>query len=448
MKYNIKIAHYLLYLVNTNSETKKINTIIMTTTAEEAVKRIKSNDNVFIHSAAAAPSLLVNAMSNRHSELENVSIYQIHTEGDAPYCNEGMEKAFKVKAMFVGSNTRKSIREGSNSYIPIFLSEAPKLFRRKIIPIDVALITVSPPDKHGYCSLGTSVDISLAAVESAKVVIAQINENMPRTHGDGIIHISDIALQVEGHTDLYELSYSKLSDENKAIGMNIAELIDDGSTLQMGIGAIPDAVLTYLGNHKNLGIHSEMFSDGILPLVKSGVINGENKKKHPGKIVSSFVLGSRKLYDFIDDNPAIHMLDSDYVNSPNVIQKNPKVVAINSAIEIDITGQVCADSIGSKIYSGVGGQMDFIRGASLSEGGKPIIALSSVTKSGESKIVPFLKQGAGVVTTRAHVHYVVTEYGVAYLYGKTIEERIDELIKIAHPKHQDWLKVSKKMMYC
>ena len=270
---------------------------------------------------------------------------------------------------------------------------------------------------------------------------------MPRTHGDGIIHIDDIDVKVEGNIDLYEVEYAALTEENMAIGKNIAELIEHGSTLQMGIGAIPNAVLSFLGNHKNLGIHSEMFSDGILPLVESGVINGKYKNKHKGYIVSSFVVGSRKLYDFIDDNPSVHMLDSDYVNSPTVIQRNPKVVAINSAIEIDLTGQVCADSIGSKIYSGVGGQMDFIRGASLSEGGKPIIALSSTTSKGESKIVPFLKQGAGVVTTRAHIHYVVTEYGVANLYGKTIEERISELIRISHPMHREQLEKSKKLLF-
>lgn len=420
----------------------------MTTTAQEAVKHIESNHNVFIHSAVAAPSLLVKAMSDRHSELRNVSIYQIHTEGPAPYCNEGMEDSFIVKAMFVGANTRKSIRDGRSSYIPIFLSEAPKLFRKGVIKIDVALITVSPPDEHGYCSLGTSIDTSLAAIETAKFVIAQINNKMPRTHGDGIIHINDIDVAVEGNIDLYEVEYAQLSEEHKAIGKNIAEMIDDGSTLQMGIGAIPNAVLTFLGNHKDLGIHSEMFSDGILPLVESGVINGKYKNKHKGYIVSSFVVGTRKLYDFLHDNPSVHMLDSDYVNSPTVIQRNPKVVAINSAIEIDLTGQVCADSIGSKIYSGVGGQMDFIRGASLSDGGKPIIALSSTTSSGESKIVPFLKQGAGVVTTRAHIHYVVTEYGVANLYGKTIEERMAELIKIAHPIHREELEKSKRLLFC
>lgn len=419
----------------------------MLVTAKEAVQKIEDNNNVFIHSAAAVPKHLVNAMSNRHSELSNINIYQIHTEGEAPYSKPGMEDTFTIKALFVGANTREAIRRGKSSYIPIFLSEAPSLFREKIIPVDVALITVSPPDKHGYCSLGTSVDVSLAAVESAKLVIGQINKYMPRTHGDGLIHINNIDIQVEGHEELPEIIYPELTPENKAIGKNISNLIDDGATLQMGIGAIPNAVLSCLGNHKNLGIHSEMFSDGILPLVKKGIINGHCKKKHPGMIVSSFAVGSKKLYDFIDDNPMIQMLDFEYVNNTDVIRKNPKVTAINSAIEIDLTGQVCADSIGCKIYSGVGGQMDFMRGASLSDGGKPIIALTSIAKDGSSKIVPFLKQGAGVVTTRAHVHYVVTEYGVAYLYGKPIEERVKLLIDIAHPMHREELEKSSKLLF-
>ena len=415
-------------------------------TASEAVKNIKSGNNVFIHSAAAVPKCLVNAMTARHSELRDVSIYQIHTEGEAPYSTPDFQASFTIKSFFVGSNTRDAVQNGSGSYIPIFLSEVPALFRKGVIPIDVALVTVSPPDKHGYCSLGTSVDISLAATQFAKIVIAQINDQMPRTHGDGLIHVSNITIQVEESEALPEVTNSDLTDENKAIGKNICDLIENGSTLQMGIGAIPNAVLTYLDGHKNLGIHSEMFSDGVLPLIEKGVINGSCKKKYPGMIVSSFVVGSKKLYDFIDDNPMVQMLDFEYVNNVAVIQKNPKVVAINSAIEIDITGQVCADSIGNKIFSGVGGQMDFIRGASLSEGGKPIIALNSTTKSGASKIVPFLKEGAGVVTTRAHMHYVVTEYGVANLYGKTIDERVELLIGIAHPAHREQLHKSSKLI--
>lgn len=421
-------------------------TKLMITEASEAVKNIKSGDNVFIHSAAAVPKQLVNAMTARHSDLRDVSIYQIHTEGEAPYSNPDFQDSFTIKSFFVGSNIREIIQNGNGSYIPIFLSEAPALFRKGVIEIDVALITVSPPDKHGYCSLGTSVDISLAATQCAKLVIAQINDQMPRTHGDGLIHISEISIQVEESEPLPEVTYPNLTDEIKAIGKSICELIEDGSTLQMGIGAIPNAVLSYLDGHKNLGIHSEMFSDGVLPLIEKGVINGSCKKKHPRMIVSSFVVGSKKLYDFIDDNPMVQMLDFEYVNRVSVIEQNPRVVAINSAIEIDVTGQVCADSIGNKIFSGVGGQMDFIRGASLSEGGKPIIALTSTTKSGTSKIVPFLKKGAGIVTTRAHVHYVVTEYGVVNLYGKTIEERVKLLIGIAHPAHRDHLREKSKLI--
>jgi acyl-CoA hydrolase len=414
------------------------------TSPAEAVNVIESGNNVFVHSAAAAPQCLIQAMTDRHEELRDVSIYQIHTEGEAPYANPEFEDSFIIKAFFVGANTRKAIQQGKGSYIPMFLSEVPALFRKQIVPIDVALISVSPPDKHGYCSLGPSVDISLAAVESAKYVVAQINEYMPRTHGDGLIHVDKIHTFVEENKMLPESVPHLVTEQEMAIGRNVCELIEDGATLQMGIGAIPNAVLACLQGHKDLGIHSEMFSDGVLPLIESGVLNGRFKRKHPGMIVSSFVVGSKKLFDFIDDNPMIQMLDFSYVNNADNIRKNPKVTAINSAIEIDLTGQVCADSIGGNIYSGVGGQMDFIRGASLSEGGKPIIALPSTTKNGQSKIVPFLKQGAGVVTTRAHVHYVVTEYGIAYLYGKTIEERVKLMINIAHPAHREELEKASK----
>lgn len=405
-------------------------------TAQEAVKHIKSGDNIYIHTAAAAPQELVRKMAERHEELEDVSIYQLHTEGDAPYVDK---EAFNVKAFFVGQNTRSNVQGSRGSYIPIFLSEVPLLFNRRIIELDVALISVSPPDKHGYCTLGTSIDASLAAEKNAKLVIAQVNSHMPRTHGDGMIHQSHIDIMVEHDEPLHAIESKELSDTEIAIGKNIASIVEDGANLQMGIGAIPNAALAALEGHKNLGIHSEMFSDGVIPLVEKGVIDGSNKKIHPGAIVATFILGSRKVYDFIDDNPLVKMLDCSYVNKTEVIRRNPKVTAINSAIEIDMTGQVCADSIGSRIYSGVGGQMDFIRGATLSEGGKPIIALPSTTRRGESKIVPMLKQGAGVVTTRAHVHYVVTEYGVADLYGKTIAERNQELIRIAHPDHRETL---------
>ena len=405
--------------------------------AKEAVSHIKSNDKVFIHSVAAAPQHLINALAERGNELKNVNLYQLHTEGNAPYCSQEYKDAFFVNALFIGANVRNAILDGRGSYIPVFLSEIPLLFRRKIIELDAALITVSPPDKHGFCSLGTSVDATLAAVQTAKIVIAQINKHMPRTHGDGLIHISKIHYCVEHDEQLHCIELKEPNEIEKKIGYHVSTLIDDGSTLQMGIGNIPNAALSFMKNHKDLGIHTEMFSDGILPLVESGVITGVKKKKHPGKIVSTFVMGSQKLYDFIDDNPEVLLLDVAYVNKTSVILQNPQVVAINSAVEVDITGQICADSMGKRMYSGVGGQMDFIRGASLSEGGKPIIALPSTTKNGVSRIVPTLKEGAGVVTTRAHVHYVVTEYGIAYLYGKNLVQRAKALIDISHPDHRE-----------
>lgn len=407
--------------------------------AEEAVSVIRSGNRVFIHSVAAAPRHLIQAMTNRASELRGVEVVQLHTEGEAPYSEPECEGAFRVNALFVGANVRKAVQEGRADYIPVFLSEVPGLFRRGILPLDVALIQVSPPDKHGCCSLGVSVDTTLAAVQSARHVIAQINPNMPRTHGDGMIHLRDIHAVVEVDDPIPEREMLELTDLERAIGKYCAELVDDGATLQMGIGAIPDAVLAALGNHKDLGVHTEMFSDGVINLVETGVITGAQKRVHPGKIVSGFVMGTRRLYDFIDDNPTVVMLDIQYVNNTAVIYRNPRVTAINSAIEVDVTGQVCADSIGTAQFSGVGGQMDFIRGAALSEQGKPIIALPSVTSKGESRIVPYLKTGAGVVTTRAHVHYVVTEYGVANLYGKNLRQRAGELINIAHPNHRAFL---------
>ncbi|HSK73739.1 MAG TPA: acetyl-CoA hydrolase/transferase C-terminal domain-containing protein [Pyrinomonadaceae bacterium] len=407
--------------------------------AEEAVKLINSNDRVFIQSVSAAPQTLIQAMTARANELRGVEIYHLHTEGVAPYAAPEYAGSFHTNALFVGANVRKAVASGEADYIPAFLSEVPLLFRREILPIDVALIHVSPPDRHGYCSLGTSVDVSLAGVQMAEKVIAQINPKMPRTHGDGLIDVNKIDFAVEVEEDLPEVIAAELSEEEKAIGRNCAALIEDGATLQMGIGAIPNAVLLALENHKDLGVHTEMFSDGLIGLIESGVVNGSKKRVHPGKVVSSFVMGTRRLYDFIDDNPEIVLLDVAYVNDPAVIRRNPKVTAINSAIEVDLTGQVCADSIGTRIYSGVGGQMDFIRGASISEGGKPIIALPSITGRGESKIVSFLKEGAGIVTTRAHVHYIVTEFGAANLYGKTLRQRAKALIEIAHPNHREEL---------
>jgi acyl-CoA hydrolase len=407
--------------------------------ADEAVSVIASNHRVFIHSVAAAPRLLIEAMVRRAPHVRNVEIVHLHTEGSAPYAQPEYAENFRVNAFFVGSNVRKALAEGRADYVPIFLSEVPALFRRDILPLDVALVQVSPPDKHGFCSLGVSVDVSRAAVQKANYVIAQVNPNMPRTHGDALIHKEVFHAMVESEDELHLFENPPANDIELQIGRNVASLIEDGATLQMGIGAIPDATLAALTHHKRLGIHTEMFSNGLIDLVERGVVTGEEKRVHPGKIVAGFVMGNRRLYDFIDDNPLVAMLDIAYVNDTAVIRRNPKVTAINSAIEIDLTGQVCADSIGMMQYSGVGGQMDFIRGASLSEGGKPIIAMPSVTNKGISRITPFLKQGAGVVTTRAHMHYVVTEYGVANLYGKNMRQRAYELIRLAHPDHRESL---------
>lgn len=407
--------------------------------AQEATAIIQSNDNVFIHTASAAPLELIQGMMSHAHHLHSVNLFHLHTEGIAPYALPEFQNTFKINALFVGGNVRKAIQSGRGSYIPVFLSEAPLLFKRNIINLDIALITVSPPDKHGYCSLGVSVDTTKAAIRNANIVIAQINQYMPRTHGDGIIHISEIDRIIEHNEPLKEMLVKPPNEVQMEIGRHVAGLVEDRATLQMGIGAIPNAVLACLDNHKDLGIHTEMFSDGVFPLVERGVITNKYKKKHAGKMLATFLAGSQKLYDFVDDNPMVTMAEADYVNSTAVIKKNPKVTAINSAIEIDLTGQVCADSIGSKIYSGVGGQMDFIRGASLSEGGKPIIALPSTTRNGTSRIVSQLKMGAGVVTTRAHIHYVVTEYGVAYLFGKSLKDRAKALIKIAHPDHREAL---------
>ncbi|MFN8493984.1 MAG: acetyl-CoA hydrolase/transferase C-terminal domain-containing protein [Caldilineaceae bacterium] len=409
------------------------------TTLEEAVSVIRSGDRVFIHGGAATPKQLLKAMTDRAAELLEVELVHIHTEGEATYAKPEYARSFHTNALFIGANMREAVAEGIADYVPVFLSEAPYLFRRKVLPLNVALIQVSPPDRHGYCSLGVSVDIAHAAVQMAEYVVAQVNPNMPRTHGDGLIHTSNIDFAVEVQDEIHELFNGKASDIEVRIGRNVASLVEDGACLQMGIGGIPNAVLNSLRNHKNLGVHSEMFSDGIMELVELGVINGANKRIHPGKLVSTFIMGSRRLYDFVDDNPLIAVLDAAYVNDTAVIRRNAKVTAINSALEIDLTGQVCADSLGTKLLSGVGGQMDFMRGASLSEGGKPIIALPSITNKGVSRITPMIQPGGGVVTTRAHVHYVVTEWGVADLYAKNLRQRAQALIQIAHPDHREAL---------
>jgi acyl-CoA hydrolase len=407
--------------------------------AEEAVSVVKSGDRVYLHSGAAAPGVLTRALTARAPQLRVVELVMVVSEGEAPFAAPELAKSFRVNSLFVTGNVRRAVQEGRADYLPVFLSEIPKLFRHGILPLDVALVQVSPPDRHGFCSLGVSVDCSRAAVQCARTVVAQVNRRMPRTHGDGLIHVDAIDFLVDGDEDLPEHRPEPATDVTRAIGHHCAELVDDGATLQVGIGAIPDATLAALSGHHRLGVHTEMLSDGIIDLVEKGVITGEAKRVHPGKIVASFALGTNKTYGFLDDNPLVQMLDVAYVNDTAVIRRNPKVTAINSAIEVDLTGQVCADSIGELQYSGVGGQMDFIRGAALSEGGKPIIALPSRTSGGVSRIVSQLNPGAGVVTTRAHVHYVVTEHGIADLFGKNLRQRAAALIAIAHPAHRDAL---------
>lgn len=408
-------------------------------TLEQAATYVASGNRVFVQGAAMTPNRLINAICARYRELQEVEIISIHTDGEVLFAREPYLNSFRINSCFVGGNVRKAVNTNRGDYIPIFLSEIHLLFREDILPLDVAVIQVSPPDKHGYCSLGASVDVTLPAVQKAKTVIAQLNPNVPRTHGDGMLHVRQIDALVECDDPIHTYPLPPISETEKRIGRHVASLIEDGATLQMGIGNIPNAVLQHLGGHRRLGVHTEMFSDGLLPLVQSGVITGEEKTIEPHMIVTSFAAGTRALYDFVDDNPVVHFKEAAYTNDTAVIRSNPKVTAINSAIEIDLTGQVCADTIGSFQYSGVGGQMDFIRGASLSRGGKPIFALSSTTKKGVSKITPFLKGGAGVTTTRAHVHYVATEYGVVNLFGKNLQQRAKALISIAHPEHRDML---------
>jgi acyl-CoA hydrolase len=410
------------------------------TSAEEALKIIQSGQRIFVHGSAATPVDLLQALYYRHKELQGVEVVCISTLGEMPLTRPECKGAFFINALFVSANIREAVNRDQGGYVPIFLSEIDRLFSENILPIDVALVQVSPPDQHGFCSLGVSVDVAKAALLSAKKIIALVNPNMPRTHGDSHIPFSKIDYVVRGDSPLQEVDYEdKISPSIETIGRNVASLIEDGATLQMGIGAIPNAVLKALNHHKDLGVHTEMLSDGVIDLIEKGVINNRKKKKHPGKNVTSFIIGTKKLYSFVDDNPEFAFLEASYVNDTDVIRKNPKVASINSCLEIDLTGQVCADSIGSYHFSGVGGQMDFIRGAALSKGGKPIMAMSACTQKGESKIVPFLRQGAGVVTTRAHVHYVVTEFGTAYLYGKNLRQRAYALMQIAAPHQRESL---------
>ncbi|XP_072935901.1 succinyl-CoA:acetate/propanoyl-CoA:succinate CoA transferase [Epargyreus clarus] len=415
-------------------------------TAKDAFERtLKSGQTVYAQGAAATPVPLLDAMTEvgKAGSMKDIKVVHMHTEKEAAYCAPECKDIFRSCSLFMAANVRKSVAEGRSDVIPIFLQDIPKLFHRKIIKPDIAVIQVSPPDQHGYCSLGTSVDCVRAAIVNCKTIIAQVNTHMPRTFGDAIIHMSHIDYAVEDNTPLPEHGVGKaLTPEETKIGQIIGDnLVEDGATLQMGIGSIPDAVLSALKNHKDLGIHSEMFSVGVVDLVRRGCVTNNMKKTHKGRIVASFVVGNKELYDFLDNNPFVEMMEVDYVNNTHIISLLPCMTAINSCMEVDLTGQVVSDSIGTRMYSGFGGQTDFIRGAaeSVDGRGKPIIAIVSQTKKGESKIVPILKPGAGVVTTRAHVNYVVTEQGIANLFGKTLRQRAYELIRVAHPDHRESL---------
>ncbi|CAG9760113.1 unnamed protein product [Ceutorhynchus assimilis] len=412
--------------------------------AEDAFQDLQSGQTVFAQGAAATPIHCLDAMTQvgKKKNLKDVTVCHMHTEGPAAYTDPSCEGIFRSLSFFMGGNVRKAVADGRGDAIPIFLSEIPLLFHKGIIKPDIAVIQVSPPDEHGYCSLGTSVDCVRAGMTHSKIIVAQVNPKLPRTFGDGIIHISHIDYAVKVDNPLPQHGGKPPTAVETQIGRNIADnLVEDGATLQMGIGSIPDAVLSALTNHKDLGIHSEMFAGGVIDLVNRGCITNNRKTHHKGKIVGSFLIGTQELYDFVDNNPFIEMLVVDYVNNTGIIARNPKMTAINSCIEVDLTGQIVSDSIGTRMYSGFGGQVDFIRGAA--EGtdgkGKPIIALPSSTNKGESKIVPTIKKGAGVVTTRAHAHYVVTEHGIAFLFGKSLRQRAHALINIAHPDHREHL---------
>lgn len=414
--------------------------MIQYVSAEEAVSLIKNGDRIFSHGSACTPNFLINELAKQSPRLSNVEFVSITQQGNVEIAKPQYGDHFFVNSLFVSTPVRDAVNSDHGDFVPVFLSEIPLLFKNGHLPIDVAMITVSPPDQHGYCTLGTSVDVARSAVDTAKTIIAQVNPKMPRTHGDGLIHVSKIHKMVWHEEELLTVDYgAKVGEEELLIGKNVAELIDDRSTLQMGIGTIPDAVLKCLHNHKDLGVHTEMISDGIVDLVAKDIVNNKYKGTHLNRTITSFAFGTKKLYDYIDDNPSFAFMDVEHVNYPINIMKNKKMVAINSAIEIDLTGQVCADSIGTFQFSGIGGQMDFMRGAALSEGGKPIIAISSRTKKGVPRIVPFLKPGAGVVTTRGHIHYVVTEFGTAYLYGKNLKQRAKALIEISHPDDREML---------
>ncbi len=413
------------------------------TTAEKALEEVESGLRIYLTGNCSVPQHLLGALVERAKGLKDIEIVQVLTIGPAPHAQAGMEKHLRINNLFIGENVREAIHEGRADYTPCFLSEVPLLFREGILPLDIALIHVAPPDEHGFCSLGIEAGLVKTPAQVAKVVIAEINEQMPRTLGDSFIHFSKIDHAIPVNYPLAELPMGQTNELSMKIGEAVATLIEDESTIQMGIGAIPDAVLNFLDDKRDLGVHTELFSDGVIELVQKGVITNEKKTLHPGKIVAGFILGTHKLYDFVDDNPIVELHPTEYVNDPFIIAKNIKMVSINSALEVDLTGQVNADSIGTKLYSGVGGQLDFVYGASRSEGGKPIIALPSTAtlRDGQtiSRIVTMLKPGAGVVTTRSHVHYIVTEFGVAPLYGKSIRARAHALIEVAHPDFREQL---------
>lgn len=418
-----------------------MSNLYTTVTPAEAVQVVRSGDHVHLSSVATAPQCLIQALCQRGEagELRNVRIHHLHTEGPAPYADQRFEGVFFHQAFFVGSNVRKDVNEGWADYIPVFLGETARLYRDNVLPCDVAMIQVSPPDDEGYVSMGTSVDATLAAIEKARIVVAEVNCQMPYTYGDARIHLSRIHLFVDSDEPIHTVTPPQPTPQEQAIGRYCAELIEDGACLQMGIGSIPNAVLSCLVNHKDLGIHTEMFSDGILPLVEKGVITGARKTLDTGKIVSTFVMGTQQVYDFLDHNLQVLMKDVTYTNDPFVISQQEGMVSINSGLQIDLTGQVCADSLGTRIYSGCGGQVDFIYGASRAKGGKAIIAMPSVTNKGISKIVPTLSEGAGVVTSRSHIHWFITEHGAVDLYGKSLQERAKLIISVADSRFQEGL---------
>ena len=400
--------------------------------AEEAVAHVLSGMKVFIHGAAATPTPLIDALAQR--DVEHVTTYHLHLNGPLALVDPAVEHRFRANALFIGPNMRAAVNEGRADFTPVFLSDIPALFASRRIPLDVAILQLSPPDKHGYCTLGTSADAAVAASRAARIILAEINEQMPRTHGNTLVHIDRVTAFVHTNRPLPEHPPGEPTDAEEAIGSHVAALVPDGATLQLGIGAIPDAVLARLSDKRDLGVHTEMFSDRVIDLVEAGAITNAKKKVHPGRITTSFVSGSRRLYDFVDDNPFVEFYSADHTNDTAVIRRNDHVVAVNSAIEVDLSGQVVADSIGLRMYSGIGGQMDFMRGAALSRGGVPVIALPSTAAGGKaSRIVATSHSGAGVVTTRGHVHWIVTEYGAVDLWGKSLRERAEALISIAHP---------------